>query len=564
MFGKKDTIYSILIFIIAFLLTADLFIRSGQPATFDGTTHITTIAQFYTGLSQGQFPVTWADNFANYGMPIPLIAQQTTNYIAGFLTFITHDVLVSQNLVYLLGAFLSALFYYRFLRFYFTADVAFLGVFLLNFSSYRIINIYIRGALPEFFAPAFIPLALIGLYNLSKGKLRSGIALVIVSVAMIIFTHPFMFIISLFLIGPYAVFLFLQTKQKKAFTLLTSVSILLGVGITAAYIIPLFWEVKYFYYGLTKNHLVPNQFLGLTNYFDPGWYYFYRNDVFVRGNFIQFGLIETIIVIAGVIASLYYFVKRKASKNKLLIFAAVVSLILIIFTTSVTGILYNSINLLNGIQYPWRFLGIFIFIPPLIVCALIKDVKFQPYSIAAIILIISFSRFPQMYGKNFTVYPQEKYFFTAENLHGNILNTVWTGKTLEYPVKSSKPAIIDGKGQITPNQIKNGYRDYQINAETKLRMADYTFYFPGWRVYVDGQKTPIEYQDPNYRGVITYEVPQGSHHIVLKFEQTADRILGGLITLLCLILSGLLVFAIQKFTFLKKIFAVSPKASHTL
>jgi hypothetical protein len=560
MFLKKDIIYSLLIFIIAFLLTADLFIHTGQPVTFDGTTHITTIAQFYTGLSQGQFPVTWADNFANYGMPIPLIAQQTTNYIAGFLTFITHDVLVSQNLVYFLGAFLSTIFYYRFLRFYFTADVAFLGAFLFNFSSYRIINIYIRGALPEFFAPVFIPLTLIGLYQLYKGRLHFGITLTIFSVAMIIFTHPFMFVISLFFIGPYSLFLLLQTQKKRSFALLISLCVILGVGITAAYTIPLFTEVKYFYYGLTKNHLVPNQFLGLQNYFDPSWYYYYKNDVFVRGNFLQFGLIETVIVILGFILVFYYLSKRKVSKNKLLYFAVIVSLLIILFTTSYTAVLYNTISLLNGIQYPWRLLGVFIFLPPLILCLLIKNINYQPYIIAIIILVIAFARFPQIYGKNFTVYPQEKYFFTAENLHGNILNTVWTGKTLEYPIKKTKPYIIDGKGQITTNQVKNGFRDYQINAETKLRMADYTFYFPGWRVYVDGQKMPIEYQDPNYRGVITYEVPQGNHHVMLQFEQTADRIAGEIITILCLIVSGFLIYAIQQFTFLKRFFAVTPKA----
>lgn len=564
MFSKKDTLYSLLLFIIAFLLTADLFIRTGQPATFDGTTHITTIAQFYTGLSQGQFPVTWADNFANYGMPIPLIAQQTTNYIAGFLTFITHDVLISHNITYLIGAFLSAFFFYRFLRIYFTPDVAFLGAFLFNFSSYRIINIYIRGALPEFFAPVFIPLALIGLHRLANNKLRSGIALLVFSIAMIIFTHPFMFIISLFFLGPYAIYLLLQIKHKKVYILLGSISAALGVGITAAYTVPLFAEVKYFYYGLTENHLVPNQFLGLQNYFDPNWYYYFKNDVFVRGNFIQFGLIETLIVIVGSFFALYILIKRKLANNALLLFSIATSLLLIIFTTSITGFLYNNISLLNGIQYPWRLLGVFIFLPPLIICILIKDIKYKSYFIALLIIVIAFARFPQLYGKNYTIYPQEKYFFTAENLHGNILNTVWTGKTLEYPIQKTKPAIIDGKGTITINEVKNGYRNYQIHAETKLRMADYTFYFPGWRVYVDGQKVPIEYQDPNYRGVITYEVPPGDHQVRLRFEHTLDRIAGILISIVSLIVAVFLIFKINTFTFLKKIFAVSPKVGRRL
>lgn len=543
---QNELIYGLLIFIISFLLTSDLFLRDGQPATFDGPTHITTMAQFYTGLSQGQFPVTWADGFANYGMPIPLIAQQTTNYIGAIINFITQNVVLSHNLVYLIGAFFSSLFFYFFLRIYFKPENAFLGSFLFNFSAYRIINIYIRGAQPEFFAPVFIPLTLIGIYLINKNRIRSGLVLLIFSTAMIILSHPFMFIVSLLLTIPYAGYMYYKKKNRIKLFMLTLLGVGLGVGITAGYMLPLFGEIKYFYYGRSVSHLVPDQYLTLTNFFNQTWYYYFRNDVFVRGNFIQVGLLETLITIVGIITGVVTIYKQSFKKNSLLLFASFLSLLFIFIMSPFSSFLYENVKLLNGIQFPWRFLGVFIFIPPILICALISKSKHQHLLIIIIILIIAFFRFPQIYGKNFTYHPQNSYFFTKDNLHGTVLNTVWTGNTNEYPTKKLKYEIIEGQGQLNEIIIKNGVREYQITAKSNVKMADYTFYFPGWKVYIDGKQIPIQFQDPKYRGVITYEIPQGEHHINLQFEPTKIRIVGYIISILSIILVLIFIYVIQK------------------
>ena len=547
---KRDIIAGILIFIIAFFLTADPLIRPGQPATFDGLTHITTIAQFYTGLSSGQFPVVWADGFANYGMPIPLIAHQTTNYVGALVNFVFHDILFSYKIVFLLGAFLSSFFFYLFLRCYFKPEVAFLGAFFFNFSAYRIINIYIRGALPEFFSALFIPLILIGLYLLSKHKTLQGSALLIVSTALLLFSHPFIFVISLFLIVPYGLFLLLQQKKKKSFLVVSIISVILGSGLSAIYAVPLITETKYFYYGLQSNHLMTNQFLSFNNYFDPNWYYYYKNDVFVRGNFVTPGVVETLTVLLGVVSIIILFFKKQLRKNSFLLFAVGTSLFVILFTTSVTAPLYQNIDLLGNIQHPWRLLGALLFLPPLILCILVAKTK-QPYTSILIIIfvvLLSLIRFPQLYGKNYTILPEQSYFFTPDNLHGSVLNTVWTGKTSGYPIKKAKPEIIGGEGKIVEQTVRNGFRQYKIQANTSLQMVDYTFYFPGWRVYLDGQKIPIEYQNPSYRGVITYTVPQGTHDVRLAFEPTKERIIGMIISFVFFLATIIFLFILRKFS----------------
>ena len=76
--SKTDFLNLFLLFIISLLFVLDLFINRGQTATFDGPTHLTNIAMFYKSMKGGEFHVTWTDGFANYGMPLGLIAQQIT------------------------------------------------------------------------------------------------------------------------------------------------------------------------------------------------------------------------------------------------------------------------------------------------------------------------------------------------------------------------------------------------------------------------------------------------------------------------------------------------------
>jgi hypothetical protein len=64
----------------------------------------------------------------------------------------------------------------------------------------------------------------------------------------------------------------------------------------------------------------------------------------------------------------------------------------------------------------------------------------------------------------------------------------------------------------------------------------YTFYFPGWRAYVDGEEVEIEVAGPE--GFITFWVPMGEHEVLVRFEDTLPRTAGWLFSV-----SGFLVLA---------------------
>ena len=167
---RKDLAYSLLILVSSIIFVFPLFSHPGRPATFDAPFHITNIAQFSVALKSGDFPVYWENGFANYGLPIGIVAHQLPSYLGGFFNIILNNPTLSFNLLTFFGIFFSSIFYYRFLRIYFPPLPSFLGAFLFNFAPYRILNVYIRGAEPEVFSNIFLPLILISIHKFVTEK----------------------------------------------------------------------------------------------------------------------------------------------------------------------------------------------------------------------------------------------------------------------------------------------------------------------------------------------------------------------------------------------------------
>lgn len=530
--------YFLVLLIISGIFCLDLFVRVGRPSAFDAPTHLANIAQFTSALYDGDFPVRWFDGFANYGMPMGVIVQQTTSYLGAVFNLVFNNVVLSYNLVVLVGTFFSLLFLFKFLTLHFSKPAALLGVILFALAPYRIINIYVRGALPEYFAQVFFPLIFIGLLYWIKQREIKGLWIVLAGVVGILLTHPFTMVIGSFLFIPYALYLLLQKRVriKELFGVLLPLvpTLLLALGLVAYYIIPLFVEIKYFYYGRSGQGLLPNQHLTLLNYIGDYWNYFTIHDIDVRGHVIHLGLLELFIIVSG----LFYWVSKDRTSRIVPALLGILS-VLVFFTSQYANFLYTSVPFLGGIQHNWRMFTSIVFVAPLVATYIADRTKSQTL-IGVIILIAIIVRVPQLYGKNYLLEPDTKHYSSKVNLHGNILNTIWTGPTQDYPIKEVKGEVVEGRGTILERIERNSRRSYTVQADTELRLTDNTFYFPGWRVYVNGEEVPIEFQDMNYRGVITYKVPTGNHTVEVVFTNTKIRLLGNVITIGTMVLIVLL------------------------
>lgn len=539
---RLDYLYIVFIFFLSIVFLFDFLINPGRLASFDAPFHITNMAQFAHALYDGDFPVIWTDGFANYGLPIGIVAHQLTSYMGAVSTLILSNPYDGFKFVSFIAVAFSSVGYYLFLRKYFLVLPSTIATFIFHFGAYRIFNFYVRGAMPEIFSGIFLPFILIGLYEFIKEKRVRGLLIFGISIFLLAITHPMMLLLYGFVFIPYCLYLFFQeahfnvkeviSQKTLSQCIFLGVSGMLSIGASSFYLVPLLREIKYFYYGHNTTNLEPSSFFTPLTFVNFSWEYFTPQEVFTRGHIVTLGIIELILLLLGVIFVVFIFrSKKKSEEDSLLIFVILNAFILLFFMTPFSKSIYETLNFLGNIQFTWRMLSGLLFLLPIIAAYLLS--KKRSYILAGIIVILVVTlRFPQLYGKNYTFIPKETYYKTNINVHSVLMNTIWSGKSEDYPEKKVKGEIIAGEGKIIEREEKNSERLYTVTSDKGVRMVDNTFYFPGWNVYIDGTKTNIQFQDPEYRGVITYDVPPGEHKIEMKFEDTKLRLLSKIISII--------------------------------
>ncbi len=513
---------------------------------------MTTMNQFAQSLSDREFPVSWSNNFANYGLPLPLFAHQLPAYLGAVLILLGFSTTLSYNLIMFFGVAFSSFLFYLFLRQYFSKTDSLVAVILMNYFPYRIINIYIRGGLPEVLASSVFPLLLISIYQLNVKKQFSGLVLLTISLLLLALCHPMILVI-------YSIplfFYFLATVNKKFLVKNSLRAILfsiLGVGISAYYLLPLLVEMKYFYQGLSQNSVSLDNFLRLENFFSPNWYYFLTHPG-PRGNFIKFGLIEAITLVVAMLLMILALIKNSKKtilflKNHLVLIGWIISTFLTIFLLIPISFSLYQIRFLREIQYPWRFLSVIQFSLPFIFIYTLNllKIKCKNLILFGLVLLILIARTSQLYGKNYIANIEDSYHFTQANLHSSNLNTIWSGRADDYPKKEKQLEVIEGNAVIKNEQLKNASRTFTLSAISDVRVIDYTFYFPGWVVKSNGQPVEIEFQDPEFRGLITYRLPEGNHNIEVSYKPTKIRLFSRIISMISLfIFLGAVLFLNKK------------------
>ncbi len=373
--SKKELFFIFCIFIASTIFVFDLFIHQGFPQTFDNIAHATSLTQFFLALKDGDFPVRWSDGLGNYGLPIPIVAHQIPNYLGAFLMYLIYDPEIVLKILYFLSVFLSGFFFYLFLRYYFLPLYAFVGTFFYIFSSYKIFNTYVRGALPELFSAIWLPLILLGILLFVKEKQFRGLLLITISIALLALTHPMMVLIYSFIYLPFLFWMLIVIREGKNNFLKLLVQrrtiaciggIIVGLLIAGYYLIPLVLEIKYFYLGNSQPFTYGN-YLTLDSFFRFQWPYFTEKDIVTRGHVINVGILETLVFIIGVVL-LFPSIKNKKNIDQvgILFFAVLNGVGIILLMLPLAESIFSSVRILGSVQFQWRFLSAFNFFPPII------------------------------------------------------------------------------------------------------------------------------------------------------------------------------------------------------
>jgi hypothetical protein len=91
-------------------------------------------------------------------------------------------------------------------------------------------------------------------------------------------------------------------------------------------------------------------------------------------------------------------------------------------------------------------------------------------------------------------------------------------------------AIISGKGTVETLRHGGASDEVLVKADEPATLQFYTYDYPGWQVTISGNPASHRHEPPY--GLVTVDVPEGEHRVVLRMGSTPPRRIGSVISLL--------------------------------
>lgn len=235
----------------------------GQDLPF----HLCRIAGIADALAHGEFPVRMQWTQINgYGYPVSILYGDLFLYFPAALYLAGCPILLAYNLFVIATNIATVcVAYYSFEKIFGSGWIPALGAALWTLAPYRLLNVYVRAAVGEYLAAAFIPLCALGVWMLfsKKGHGKTqGAVIFAVGFSSIVYSH----IISAFLVAlvsaiAIAIGLFVRHDKKTVGALFLAAT--LTLLLSAAFLIPFldFYSSE----SLKVNNIDPNAAQNMFN-----------------------------------------------------------------------------------------------------------------------------------------------------------------------------------------------------------------------------------------------------------------------------------------------------------
>ena len=223
--------------------------------------------------------------------------------------------------------------------------------------------------------------------------------------------------------------------------------------------------------------------------------------------------------------------------------AAVCSLFLLF---GMSRFLWETIPFFEYIQFPARWLHITVFtlvflssVVFLVLDTMYKANRGHSLYIVLFFLICLLLDFNYIYSAP-TVREQNLMPAKAANMNFEHLPR-WVSTDKISRDSLEERVAIHSEGEVRTVSWKSAERIFIIAAKRPLTIMIRTFYFPGWKAYVDDRHVALRTETGS--GAMIVDIPQGNHKLVLRFEDTPIRYYSKIISIVSfsVILLGVLI-----------------------
>lgn len=528
----KIWIWTIVLFGVAILPLWNLT-TPGLPVTHDGQDHVARIANFYHSLSEGILVPRWAANLNwGYGHPILMFLYPFPSYVASLFHLVGFSFVDSTKLVFAVGFIASFFAMYLWAARSWGRAAGIVAAIFYTFAPYRFVDLYVRGAIGEHMAFIFPPLICYGLLRLSQEKKASGVSWVwiLFGTALLILSHNALSLMFLPLVALYALYLMVYTvKNKTVFAAIATISIVWGFALSAFFWIPALLEGKYTLRDIVTRGDVMDRFVQWKSFFDLGWNY---------GGGNEFSKYVGTAQLLGLLVVLWGMRKIKGVPRIFVVGVILVLMTSLFLMTSGASGIWQVVTLLQKFQFPWRLLSVVVFLFSIIGAFGVNQLKDRARRwVAGLLCAVAIVSTAFMWqARQYKVFPQS--YFTSV-YHGTTdtgeSSPIWSIRFMEHEPKETM-SVISGEASITQIARSTNKHAYSLSVKSsEARIVENTLYFPGWNVYIDGKVVDLQFQDPEFRGLMTFMVPKGDHVVRVEFGDTNLRKFANILSIIGLV-----------------------------
>ena len=516
----------------------------------------------------------WAPDLAvGFGYPLWLIYAPLAYFVGEGFHLLGLGFVAATKATWALGFILGALGTYRLARRWWGPAAGLVASVAFTYAPYHLVQIYVRAALAEFMALAWLPwvaLALVALWD-APGPRRAALAAL--TIAALLMLHTVSMLTFVPLIAGMVLVLWLRDlrardagrpRWPKAVAWMAAAAALGGL-LAAIFLIPMLLERGYIvesqWVSATYNYR--NHFIYPAQFISPAWGFGYSVPGRGDGMSFQLGLAIIPIALIGAAAAVW---RRAVSlpRRTEAAFLALVSAAALVMMTPASTALWDALPLVEMIQFPWRLLAIEVFTLALLAGVAAhwltaRGDSTQPRRLTAIILalMLLLVSLPYVRAQRVPVEPWRETPLAVFDFEMNFKDmrgmTRWSER---QPLDEDSPliaqylageeirraAIVVGEGSIVAQEAGALRARATVQADGPVRLRFYTYYFPGWRATVDGRPVALAPDPPN--GLIGLDLPAGEHQVEVRFGATPTRALAagvsiaGLVIVLALRLAG--------------------------
>ena len=392
---------TLLILLLIMFLSSIWLINKGMPYQHDGDFHSSRLLSLARTIKNGDFLALIHDGYYGYGYANGIFYSNFFFYINAFLINIGMSTMTSFKLLNVfinIGTILSIYFVSKSISK--DKKISIMITILYMFSLYRMVDVYVRGAIGETLAFMIIPVVLLGLYEIVYRDYKKWyiftIGFVLLLLSHLITSFLMAIFIVIFLLFNYKSLL--NDKKRIKYLFLSG---LVGVLLGLFFILTLLEQYKAGYIQIfidgTPIYL-EEEVVSFKEFLIP-------TDLFNK----NLGLSLILLI------PIRFFIKTDKVKNIELLKYADIFFILGIFSWIFTTSIFpwkNLSSVLGFMQFPWRLLTIatsFMIFSYIIYFMYLKDnKKIIKYSYIVILLfsIITLGLYSYQYGYKNYHYPE--------------------------------------------------------------------------------------------------------------------------------------------------------------